>query len=419
MNKKIENAIFYLLFIIGLGVFIYYIYIAIQAPCGKLGYTLCAAIGEDFFHLYQAGYNFVHGYYVYDSEAGQHLATPFFMQTRYFPATFILFGWPFLFFDEPFIAYHAYLYLSIFIHFCGLWAIWAIYKKFKSNKVILGLSFMLWLSFYPLNSEWRMGQFNDIAGVFFLFTTALLIYRKELLGGISWIISLTWKPFALFSLPYFIKTRDKKALTLFSFFFVISTGIYISYFQLKNPNALKEFLDIILFVKNREGFQIHYIDNFGVFSLLGEIFYNSSVVLYTWSCRIFIVLLFALYGFVSLIANTKKELPRIYFLLFSTATLLIYHKEVWESVLCFWLPIIIVLLIIARNVKEKVFIFVCALFLATPSLFYFQQIYETDFWRFLLISEKAIPQLVLYSYLAIKCISLSRGDKKIVQSAIE
>jgi hypothetical protein len=410
-KKKIENILFFILLASGLLIFFYYVYILTRFECGKLGYTLCAAIGEDFFHLYQAGYNFVHGYYVYGSGASEHLVTPFFMQNRYFPAMFIFFGWPFLVFPSVITAYYVYLFIAITIHFSGLWLIWLIYKKFKTNKIILGLACLFWLGYFPLNSEWRMGQFNDISAVFFFAAITAIIYKKKILGPFLWIISLAWKPLPLFGLPFFVKTKSKSLLILFFAFFVLLTIIYVGFFQIYQNSAISDFLSKMISSQNDIGFQVHYIDNFGIFSLIGELFYDNSITLYNTFCTVFTIFLFALYGFMFMAANVKDESAKLYYLLFSTSTLLVYHKLVWESVLCFWLPIIITLLLIAKYKREKIFILVCGVILGTPSLFYFQQIYGNEFWRFILIAEKALPQLALYLYLVFKCFKFTESQK--------
>jgi len=96
-NSKIRENIFLIsCFLIGLIIFSYYIYRILFPWCSNLGYTLCAAIGEDFFSLFQAGHNILNANYIYGPSANSNLIVPYFMTFRYFPISAILLGIPFV-----------------------------------------------------------------------------------------------------------------------------------------------------------------------------------------------------------------------------------------------------------------------------------------------------------------------------------
>lgn len=82
--------------------------------------------------------------------------------------------------------------------------------------------------------------------------------------------------------------------------------------------------------------------------------------------------------------------------------MLILHKQVWESWLTIWLMILSVLFILSKSNKEKIFIFLNFLVLGSPTLFYFWNLHQNSLWRFFVIGEKAIPQLLIYTYILYK-----------------
>lgn len=409
-SKKMQRKLFKIFRIIFLAlviafaflIFVYYLNYLFRPFCLKLGYTLCAAEGEDFYALYQAAYNFFHNIFIYGESASSHLVTPYFMPFRYFPASPFLIGWPFLLTNKPYLAYQIYLFFSLILHCLSVYSLYLIAKKFNANKIIFGLVILIWFLYFPLLSEWRMGQFDHLSGMFFLLTVVLILYHKKILSSISWIISLAFKPIPILCFLYFFKTKNKFALTLFSIFFIGLTGIYLLYHQLYNPQAISTFLKTIFALGERTGWQIHFIDNFGIPSLLGEIFFDHYKLIYKIISVVYPLSVLSFYFFVTLKLELKDHLVGISYLLFSLATVVIIHKELWEGWLNIWLPILCILFLMAKTKKERVFLLFNTLILGTPSLFYFYEISKTPFWRFLLIAEKAIPQLLIYLFLCLK-----------------
>ena len=398
--------------IVGGGIFIfaYYLNYTFHPYCLRLGYTLCAAVGEDFYSLYQSTFNFFHNYFIYGKAASLNLVTPYFMPFKYLPATPLLVGWSFTFFSNANRAYRLFLWISVFLHLFSLWVLYLIGKKLKAKPIDIILVIFIWLSYFSLLSNWRMGQFNHLSALFFLWTIGAVLYKRKIAAALNWTISIAWKPVPILALPYFWWTKNKQALILFFFLFVLFTLIYLSYWQLYYPGAVKEFFRTILLRGNRLPLQVHYIDNFGVYSLLGEIFFDHWRKVWNVISFVYPYLILLWYGWVTIKVKLKNKtrslsLPKegeIYYLLFSLATILIWHKELWESWLVFWLPIIVLLLLLAKQPKEKLFILLNTIFLATPSLYYFQQLHPLPIWRLALIAEKAIPQLLLYIFLSWK-----------------
>ncbi len=412
LMKRLENAFLFSCIFVGLSIFSYYVYRIIFPECSHLGYTLCAALGEDFYSLYQAGHNVFTGHYIYGSLAGNDLVTPYFMEFKYLPTTALVWGSFFrLITPNAECTYHLFLTLSIIAHLLGAFLIWLIWKKQKASKYILGIALLLWLGFFALNSEWRMGQFNDIAGVFFLGFLTGVIYEKKYLSPMLWTLSLSWKPLALFTTPFFLKIKYKIGLLFFLTFIFGTTFFYIVYFQLKDPTSITTFLNTILLGSNRDGWQIHYIDNFSVNSFIAEIFYDKSPIIYNLLSKAYLFLIIVFLGIVTLGVKLKTKGNEVLYLLFTATTFLVFHKEVWESLLTFWAPIVVVCFIISKEKWEKVLIGLCGFVLATPSLYYLWHFHKTYIMRFLLISEKALPQVIVYVYLLYKLMIIIKSEK--------
>ncbi len=410
--KTRENIFLIFCFLIGVIIFSYYIYRIIFPSCSILGYTLCALIGEDFFALFQAGHNILNANFIYGPSAENNLITPFFMTFKYFPVSAIFLGVPFVIIAPTAeFAFSLFLALSIAIHFLGIFFIWLICKKQKVGKYILGVSLLIFLSAFPLNSEWRMGQFNDIAGVFFLGFLTAVIYDRKFLSSVFWMLSFFWKPIIFLSFPFFIKARDKLGTFLILAFVFLGTVIYIGFFQIFDNKAITYFLNTLFLYKDRVGWSLHHIDNFSVYSFLGELLYDHFYNIYFISTSIYLFLIIFIYLIITFKIKLKSKINKIYYLLFSVSTLLVYSREIWESTLSFWTLIVIAAFLFAKN-KERIIIGFCGLIFVTPSLFYFWHFNETEFWRFLLIGEKALPQIVMYTYFLYKILNLMLIDRK-------
>lgn len=404
MQRILNLAIRILLIIVAFFVFVIYNRFLIKPYCLKLGYTLCAAIGEDFFAVYQAAYNFFHNIFIYGEPAKILLATPYFVIFKYFPITPVVVGWPFLLlFPKAELAYRGYLIFVLLLYVLGFYVVYLIANKFRTDSLSKAGIFFLWFTYFPILSDLRMGQFNLIASLFFLFSLAFLVYSKKIFGALSWIFSLILKPLALFNLGYYFKTKNKTALILFIIMFVIFTVIYLTYHSLYYPKAFSDFFNLVFLGGNRTGWQIHYPDNFSFYTFLGELFYDQNKLVFNFLTKIYSFLILIVFLFISVKIKLGKNLKTdLLYSLYAFATMIMYHKEVWESWLSSWIIIIVLLLILAINKKEKIFLFLNGLILGTPSFFYFYEMNHSKFWRALLISEKAIPQILIYSYLLYK-----------------
>ena len=396
-NKK---SLFFIT-ILGIIIFISYLKYIIYPTCWQAGYTHCAAIGQDFFALYQAGYNIFHNIFVYGKSGGLSLVTPYFMFFKYFPITPFVWGIPTLVFSSAMNAYYGYLVFSILLHIASIYLIVKISKKLKAQTYQIVFAIFIWLTYFSLTSEWRMGQFNHLAGMFLLGAVGAEIFSNKILSALAWILSLSWKPQAIFVAFYFWLTKNKLAISLFFLLFILFTTGYLAYFQTQNIPAFHEFFKNILVLENHHAWQVGYIDNFSVNAFWGQIFYPTNPKLYyfvskSWSIFIIFMLFWSTWKSSKNIYNLNS---RIYLLLFTAVSMSLFHKEVWESHLTFWLPTLITLLLITKNKKEWFFILICSLILASPTTFYYYSIYKLEWLKTLMIGMKVLPQLALYCYL--------------------
>ncbi|PIZ28234.1 hypothetical protein COY43_01595, partial [Candidatus Berkelbacteria bacterium CG_4_10_14_0_8_um_filter_35_9_33_8] len=322
-NMKFNKKSLFFITILSIIIFITYLKYIIYPACWQTGYTHCAAIGEDFFQLYQAGHNFVNGYFVYGEWAKEHLFAPYFVIMRYFPITPFVWGVPTLVFSSAMSAYHGYLVISILLHLASVYLIIKIAQKLKVQKYQIVTAIFIWLTFFSLTSEWRMGQFNHLAGMFLLGAIGAEIFGNKILSALAWILSLSWKPQALFVAFYFWMTKNKIAIVLFILFFILFTVGYLGYFQAQNIPAFQEFFKNILVLEDHHAWQVGYIDNFSVNAFWGQIFYPTNPKLYyiiskSWSIFIILMLFWASFKF----SKSPKNLDsKIYLLLFTAVSM--------------------------------------------------------------------------------------------------
>ncbi len=399
--KVFKKIVVGLLVLAALLVFLFYLKFLLKPTCWRLGYTLCAAVGQDFFALYQATYNFFHKIFIYGPPAAADLVTPYFMIFKYFPISPLIVGWPLLLIGQTAMeSYQFYLVFTLIFYLIGFLGIFLTARKLNLNNKTKLLVFLLWFTYFPILSDLRMGQYNLISSLFFLLSLLALVSSRKIFSAVSWLLSLAFKPIALFNLIYYLKTKNKTALWGFLICFVLFTGGYLLYYQLHYPFAISDFFHTVLLAGDRTGWQIHYPDNFSVNTFFGELFYERNHLLFSLISRLYPLIVLGIFLFISYKIKFKGEIKTdLYYSLYAFSTLIMIHKEVWESWLSSWIVVIAILLIIADNYKEKIFLFLNGILLGTPSLFYFYEIHKTSFWRFLMVSEKVIPQLLIYGYL--------------------
>jgi len=138
--------------------------------------------------------------------------------------------------------------------------------------------------------------------------------------------------------------------------FVVFTAGYLGYYNLYYPQAISDFLKLVLLSGDRSGWQIHYPDNFSVNAFLGELFYDNYHLLFSFVSKLYPLILIGIFLVISYKIQFKGEVKTdLYYSLYAFSTLMMLHKEVWESWLSAWLIVLVVLIILASRRKEKYF----------------------------------------------------------------
>ena len=374
-----------------------------QFRCSNLSYTLCAAIGQDLQALYQAGENFNISNSMYGSIAEQHLFTTDYFPWKYLPILPILASPLVKFFSFNFFYFFYVASIQILVLVLGLILISKIGLTLKRENWQIILAVGLYWIFWSTQSDWRMGQYNTLAGLFFLVSFWGVASQKKGFSTFGWLASIISKPIFIFGFFYYLKKKNWQAIIWF-LVIVVMTLLYLEKF-LPSGGLLEAYQASFGFLTDpsRIGWQVHYIDNFGPAALLGELFYDRFPNIYKSSIMVLTsiaVLVPITYLFTK--ENRKKEL---YFFLLLALSPFIFYKELWESLLAFLAPIAALVFLLSNTRREKIFTFLIWFFLATPTLYFFWQNNQTATLTTALIAEKALPILVLYAYLVIKIFS--------------
>ena len=154
--------------------------------------------GSDFFAIYQAGHNFLHGVSVY--APASHPAVPYDYPFRYLPFPGFTLGAA-LNLLPPWPAYwtwvsinEAFLVLNI-----------ALTCRFAPTATTRILGVCMWLLFTPLYLELFMGQFSFLMATLFFWLGLSLMTSSQGQTFVSWTISLLVKTNSLLFLPFLWK----------------------------------------------------------------------------------------------------------------------------------------------------------------------------------------------------------------------
>jgi hypothetical protein len=167
--------------------------------------------GSDFFGIYQAGTNAVHGYSIYDSQDYRHEApsrVPFYYFYRYLPPTAFVAGLATLVLP-PWTAYW------IWVAICEILLLLVVRSILRDDRFPTGRRYLaaaLWLGFFPFYLEQVMGQFSIIMAVFlWILWKQDGLSRRWHLG--AWVGGISLKTFpVLFAFPYLRDRRFKLVL---------------------------------------------------------------------------------------------------------------------------------------------------------------------------------------------------------------
>lgn len=311
--------------------------------------------GGDFYAIYQAGNNLIHGISIYETDPNLIHQTIAFNPYRYLPPPAIL-GAIFNLIFTPQQAYWFWVFFLELLLGLAIYLTWCI----SPNKTYFYLSASMWLIFSPFYPELYMGQFSFVQGFLIFLMGYALIQRRPALFDWSWFLSILWKTNTALFTPLFIRLKKFKIIIIT---ILTTAAITIPYFYFY-PGSWQKFMINFGHVNNS------YIGNMGLNQLLFNLLNKASLDLINlWGHSYFTISLinYALMFVVVLVTFLKKNFnPLINLALWTTLYFLTYH-QVWEHHYTMILPILILVFLTTRSW----IVFICWLLLALPTPFFF------------------------------------------------
>jgi len=162
----------------------------------------------DFFSIYEAGHNVIHGRSVYEFHITGGKA-PYLSPYRYIPAFAYLLGAP-LNLLRPWPAYWAWVALNELLLAVNAYTTWRIAGK--SAWGFVGVA--MWFLFTPFYVELYLGQFSFLMATALFWTGIGLTRGRELLAGVPWAASLIAKSNSALLTPIFLRLAWWRALAI-------------------------------------------------------------------------------------------------------------------------------------------------------------------------------------------------------------
>ncbi|MHB9032810.1 MAG: glycosyltransferase family 87 protein, partial [Anaerolineae bacterium] len=160
--------------------------------------------GWDFYALYQAGHNALHGLSLYETSSDKlDLVVPVRTPYRYLPMPGLTIG-ILLNLAPPIAAFWVWaVILELVLLYC-CWRSWRLASTAREGLFLV----LFWLLFTPYYLEIYLGQFTLIqAGLIFMLLTWPQNKLKELGFDLVWLASILWKQFTAIFLPVWVILR--------------------------------------------------------------------------------------------------------------------------------------------------------------------------------------------------------------------
>lgn len=206
---------------------------AVSLPLGALDFMFHDATrdygkGFDFFTIYQAGYNFLHGMNIYfgvreHSYGPEHLVVPYFSGFRYLPFYAYTYG-VVLTLVSPWTAY--WLWIA-FIEGLLLFNI-ALTKRLAPTRAAFYQGAGMWLAYSPLYLEWFMGQQSMVTVTLLHLIGYGFVRGRQRLSDWGYIGSALWKLNTLMALPLFIRLKRYRMLLILGGIMIVSSAPYFA-----------------------------------------------------------------------------------------------------------------------------------------------------------------------------------------------
>ncbi len=349
--------------------------------------------GFDFFSIYQAGYNFLHGMSVYfgvrEHRFGdEHLVVPYFSGFRYLPVYAYAYGAALNVFP-PWLSYWSWISVVELLFLFCIFLTW----KLVRNHTVFRLAASMWLLYSPYYLELYMGQQSFVTvALLFLMGYGILKNRDKLFNA-AYAGSAVWKLNTLLAAPLLVRMKRFKTLIIIGLIIILTSAPYFiavegsfpefaSYFKHKlisdGPNSLG-FWALFSVVWKRAGADPSLI--LPMLKMLANIFILISIIV----------------TFLNLRYDPLKLLSMW------ICTYFIAYRYVWEHHYIMMLPVLVLLFLHTRD-RIVIFTFI---FTAIPTPFVFwndpslpmPQVSWSAFQDIFYHSIKIVPVMVLYAWL--------------------
>jgi hypothetical protein len=363
--------------------------------------VLSGGRGLDFYAVYQAGSNILHGIDVYELDPAIIPASaPYFSPFRYLPIMGYLLGAALNLLDWL----NAYRLWVVITEATLMGCIYLTWRWVPDRDLFARLAAM-WLSFSPYYLELFMGQFSFVQGalVFFIMAQILRRGKPDRRFDAAWFASLLWKINTVLFIPVLMRLRRFSTLVWAGVLVAVTT---VPYFVLY-PQHFGDFLRGNL----GETVAGHQLGNLGfrqfVFEALTTVWPNLSAVAHQWTQASVVATVLGLALGLTLFDSGLDVIDHLS--LWWTAFFLA-SPQVWEHHYVMLLPV----LVVAYGRTRSPFVAILFVLLALPTPFYFTGLSQAvaldhrvrwlpldPAWRGLLQhASKSIPTLLLFGYLA-------------------
>jgi hypothetical protein len=310
------------------------------------------ALGPDFFVLYEAGWDFLHGRNMYlrdDATMSTEEALARGLQHAPYYATYRYL---------PFYGYTLGVVLSFFRPFAAYW-LWIIV-----NEILLGINIHLtrrlcrrpetfalciifWISPFPLFVEYFMGQYSVLMGTLVFWTAIFLIYGRKLGAGICWMLSVLLKTYTLLLAPLFYRLK-RRADIVICIALVAATSI--PYFLIF-PKGLEKFYEFGLKGRLGEGASQLYMGSQGIQTALqatANLFRLEDVHAPIFSAQMslakLLIITVSLSILVFLVVLTfRKDFDPLAVYCLWIMTFFLFYRDLWEHHYVMLIPVLVLM----------------------------------------------------------------------------
>lgn len=310
------------------------------------------ALGPDFFALYEAGWDFLHGRNMYlrddvDISPVEALArelrhAPYYTEYRYLPFYGCTLGVVLSLFP-PFVAYWLWIIvneilLGINIHMT---------RRLCRRPETFALCIVFWISPFPLFVEYFMGQYSLLMGTLVFWTAVFLIHGRKVGASVCWILSVLLKSYTLLLAPLFYRLKRRADILICAVLIGVTSVPYFLTF----PAGFEKFYGYNLKGPVGEGTSQLYMGSQGVqtaLQALANLLRLQTVQFSLFSAQVsvarLLIILFSLSILVFLVVITfRQEYDPLSLYCLWVMTLFLLYRDLWEHHYVMLIPVLVLM----------------------------------------------------------------------------